>query len=505
MNCKYCNAELEEGVILCPVCGKEQEPEEITAEPVAAAEEMTEEAAATEETVEAENSETEKAELPFAADYEAPAAGQSAEKTKASPGKIAAAVVAGVLVLAILIGLIVGGLGGAIGGNTPTIAPTSGMIEETQPVEIPYDGDPTSYMCKPSYTVSDEEAAAAADVVVATMGDKGLTNGELQAYYWQEVFLFLQEYGSYAEYIGLDLYAPFDRQLTEMGEKPMSWQQFFLESAIYSWQNYQSMTLEAESVNYQMPADRQAELDSLPADLEESAKSGGFADVDEMIRQNVGANCSLETYLSYVGVYYKGLSYYSDWVNALNPTDAEIEAFFTENEEYYAASGITKDTKYVDVRHVLLMPEGGETGEDGYPVYTDEAWEACLQEAEEIYGNWQQGDLSEESFAQLAKDHSEDGNASTGGLYENVYVGQMVETFENWCFDATRQVGDHGLVKTPFGYHIMFFSGSRDAWKVNAKNDLIDETAYNKVPEIMEKYPATFDFSKVALSELNLF
>ena len=489
MNCKYCGAELVEGKPFCPGCGKEQKDEEVVSAEIA------EEAVVlSEETAEIENQEIPVVDEEIVAEETAPA------KAKTAPGKIAAAVVAGVLVVAILVSLLLGGM-----GSTGNVAePTDAALEATEPVEIPYNGDPTSYMCKPSYTVSDEEAAAAGDVVVATMGDKVLTNGELKAYYWQEVYLFLEEYGSYLQYIGLDLYTPFDQQLTDAGEQPMSWQQFFLESAIYSWQNYQSMALEAEAVGYKLPADRQAELDSLPTDLEASAQNGGFASVEEMITFNVGAGCSLEAYLKYVDVYYHGLSYYYDYVEALDPTDEEVEAFFAENEENFAASGITKDTKYVDVRHVLLMPEGGETGADGYPVYTDEAWEACRIKAEEIYNQWQQGDLSEESFAQLAKDYSEDGNASTGGLYENVYEGMMVQTYNDWCFDGARQVGDHGLVKTQFGYHIMFFSGSRTAWQSEAKAALIEELSYNLVPEMMEKYPAVIDFSLVALSDLDI-
>lgn len=489
MNCKYCGAELVEGKPFCPECGKEQKDEEVISAEIAE-----ETVVLTEEVDESENQEIPAAEDELAEEVAAPV------KAKTAPGKIVAAVVAGVLVVAILVSLLLGGMGTT--GNMTE--PTDAALEATEPVEIPYNGDPTSHMCKPSYTVSNEEAAAAGDVVVATMGDKVLTNGELKAYYWQEVYLFLQEYGSYIDYIGLDLHTPFDQQLTDAGEQPMSWQQFFLESAIYSWKNYQSMALEAEAMGYELPAERQAEIDSLPADLEASALSGGFASVDEMITTNIGAGCSLDAYLNYVKVYYQGLSYYYDYVESLNPTDEEIEAFFAENEESFAANEITKETKYVDVRHVLLMPEGGETGEDGYPVYTDEAWEACRIKAEEIYNQWQQGDLSEESFAQLAKDHSEDGNASTGGLYENVYEGMMVETYNDWCFDETRQIGDHGLVKTQFGYHIMFFSGSRAAWHEEAKNGLIDEMAYNLIPAMMEKYPAVVDFSLVVMSDLNI-
>ena len=453
MNCKHCNAELAEETSVCPVCGKEQtEVEEIAPE---VTEEVVEETAASEETKQtaAKEETSEEPVLPFETAYEQTAEEQIKEGAKATPGKITAAVIAIVLVAAILIAIIAGGIGG--NDTTPTIAPTAGTVA-AEPVEIPSNGDPTSALCKETYTVSDDAAAAARDTVVATMGDKVLTNGELQAYYWMEVSLFLQEYGSYAEYIGLDLYTPFDKQVTEMGEKPMSWQQFFLDSAIYTWKTYQSMELESEAVDFEMPEERRRELEELPEGLINSAAEAGLESVDELVAMNIGHGATLDDYVNYVQTYYQGMSYYYDCYDALNPSDAEVEAFFDENEAEYAASNITKDAKYVDVRHVLLQPEGGERGEDGYPVFTDEAWEACRQKAEEIYNNWQAGDKSEESFAQLAVDNSEDGNATTGGLYENVYKGQMVAEFENWCFDEARQTGDHGLVKTRAGYHIMF-------------------------------------------------
>ena len=446
MNCKHCNAELGEDITVCPVCGKEQ------SEVKEDASEMTEETLVETAAAEAPAEETEAfAEMPEEEEEEL-------KPGKSKSARVATSVVAIILLLATLIGLFIGTMGGA---RKPQPSVTTPATEMAEPVEIPSDGDPTSAMCKETYTVSDADAAAARETVVATMGDKVLTNGELQAYYWMEVSLFLQEYGSYAEYIGLDLYKPFDQQVTEMGEKPMSWQQFFLDSAIYTWKTYQSMELESEAAGFEMPAERREELEALPEGLKNSAVEGGFESVDELVAMNIGAGATLDDYVNYVQTYYQGMSYYYDIYEALNPSDAEVEAYFAENEAYYAEGNITKNAKYVDVRHVLLQPEGGERGEDGYPVFTDEAWEACRQKAEELYNQWQAGDKSEESFAQLAKDNSEDGNAATGGLYENVYKGQMVKEFENWCFDDARQVGDHGLVKTAYGYHIMFFTGSR--------------------------------------------
>ena len=67
----------------------------------------------------------------------------------------------------------------------------------------------------------------------------------------------------------------------------------------------------------------------------------------------------------------------------------------------------------------------------------------------------------------MAEEHSEDpGSASNGGLYENVHKGQMVAEFNDWCFDPARAVGDYEVVKTDYGYHLIYFSGFGDEyWK----------------------------------------
>lgn len=493
MNCKFCNAELETDVTVCPVCGKEQ-----TAEEIAAVEELpVEEVAAVEEIlaeeVPAEEVPAEEVPAEEVPAEEAPE--EVAAPAKVSTKKLTAAIIALVLVAGILIGLFAGTI-----GSKPA-EPTE-PAETVAQIEIPSNGDPASPKCKASYTVSDEEAAAAADVVVATMGTETLTNGELQAFYWQEIYMFLMENYTYAQYMGLDLSRGLDTQLFgggALGEDDMSWQQFFLDGAISSWKTYQALELEAMSAGFVLPEEEQKSLDNLESDMQLSATSYGFDSVDAMLQAQIGASCSMEDYYNYVQTYFMGMSYYYDFCENLAPADQEIEAHFAENEDYFTQNGITKDAKFVNVRHVLLQPEGGETGEDGYPVFTDEAWEACRVKVEELYNTWQAGDQSEESFAQLAMENSVDGSAQNGGLYENVYVGQMVPEFENWCFDESRVAGDHGLVKTAYGYHIMFFSAHR-GWMDLAKENLISTIASDKIPQVTEQYASEVDFSAVKLA-----
>ena len=133
----------------------------------------------------------------------------------------------------------------------------------------------------------------------------------------------------------------------------------------------------------------------------------------------------------------------------------------------------------VDVRHILIMPEGGTPGENGQTVYTDEQWEACRQAAQAVYNSYLTGPLTEERFAQLAKDHSKDGNASSGGIYKDVSKYSMVEEFDAWIFDENRNPGDTDLVKTQFGYHIMYFVHRDSAvndWLYDAEREAGDYT-----------------------------
>ena len=116
-----------------------------------------------------------------------------------------------------------------------------------------------------------------------------------------------------------------------------------------------------------------------------------------------------------------------------------------------------------DVRHVLIKFEGGTTDSTtGEVTYSSAEKAAALKKAEQLLQEWKDaGDLSEESFAELAKEHSKD-NAEAGGLYEKVYPGQMVTNFNDWLYDADRKVGDTGVVESDYGFHIMFFVGDNE-------------------------------------------
>ncbi len=136
----------------------------------------------------------------------------------------------------------------------------------------------------------------------------------------------------------------------------------------------------------------------------------------------------------------------------------------TTNGFYVLRFGSVNENKFTlkNVRHLLVAYEGGKTDANGNKTYTDAEKDAAKKAAWELLAEFEKTDKSEEEFAKLANEHSDDGDGTTGGLYENIYPGQMVEKFEEWCYNSERKAGDYGMVQTDYGYHLMFFVGESE-------------------------------------------
>lgn len=463
--CKFCNAELPDGSTVCPSCGKDN-------------------------------------------------AAESGSKA-AKPGS-AALIIVGVLALVILA---IGAFFTAKEGTTyaaedGVVAASEEATEATaeeateEPTEapteaptVPADGNPDDVTCKGSYTAEDEAVVSAREKIVATAGEYELTLGQLQVYYWMEFRNFMSQYGTYASYFGLDVSQPLDTQMCSGLEEARTWQQFFLEGALNSWNNYRAMAAEADANGFELTEQQRSAIDNAAAELEEAAAANGFESGIAMLHSSLGAGAELEDYVYFMELYYKANGYYAQIAQGFEPTDEQLDDYFEEHAEGYAASGITKDTKLVNVRHILVYPEGADGTNLATQEFSEEAWAASEKKAQEILDQFLAGDKTEESFAALANEYSEDpGSNTNGGLYENVSEGEMVAAFNDWCFDAARQVGDTGIVKTNYGYHVMYFSGSQTTWQKYARNDYMVENATAAAKEIAAKLPMTVQYSDILLA-----
>lgn len=125
--------------------------------------------------------------------------------------------------------------------------------------------------------------------------------------------------------------------------------------------------------------------------------------------------------------------------------------FVGKNDNQFAMS---------NVRHILVAFEGGTTDSTtNVTTYSDEEKAAAKEEAEAILAEWKSGAATEDSFAELANAKSDDGNGTTGGLYENITAdSNFVVNFKNWALED-HKAGDTGIVETEYGYHVMYYCG----------------------------------------------
>ncbi len=148
---------------------------------------------------------------------------------------------------------------------------------------------------------------------------------------------------------------------------------------------------------------------------------------------------------------------------------------------YFLSRSIDNQPR-VNVRHILIRADEASA--------TDAELAAAKAKAEEILAQYRAGAQTEEAFAELARANSADSNASDGGLYTNIYPGQMVDTFNAWIFDKSRQPGDTGIVQSNYGYHVMYFVGQAgEEWKINI-HDVLAEQAYDAyLKDLKASYP----------------
>lgn len=427
------------------------------------------------------------------------------------------------------------------------------------------------------------------------IGDEKVYPHEVNFYYLNSYMNFVNTYGEYASYMGLDTEKPLKSQ---QYSDEMTWHDFFLESALNSAQEVKMLNAEAGAAGVALSDEYKSKIDSDVTSLESSVSASNYT-LETYLTTYYGKSMSVDEYKRLLGETYlaqqygqqifNGYTYGDDEMKAYysehkkdfdvvdyryfffssvpaeeNPTEeqtasaktsaksladimknqikdeqsfielskqnaAEDQKSYYEDESYTLREGATfasmssmqalgdwlfddarasgdkevieTDTGYyvvymlsryrndyntANVRHILVQFDM----EDDATEPTEEQIAAAKASAEDILKTWQDGEATEESFAQLATERSEDGgSAANGGLYEDVYKGQMVTAFENWTFDAARKPGDTGIVQTDYGFHVMYFvSTGSQYWTVQVDSTLRNDAYEGYKTSLKEKF-----------------
>ena len=212
----------------------------------------------------------------------------------------------------------------------------------------------------------------------------------------------------------------------------------------------------------------------------------------------------------------------SDWLFSADTAVGSTNYYLSEDNASAAIilkTGEPKpdETEVYSVRHILITPEKAETDETQSDAantqqteYTEEEWLTAQNKADEILALYNSGEKTETAFAKLAEENSQDTESTSkgssglyGGAYEGVSLGQMVPEFEQWATDKNRRAGDVGIVKSQYGYHIMYFIYDGPVCKLNAKNDLMNKNQQEVFDNTEVKEHKAFDKTMVAKPSSN--
>ena len=312
--------------------------------------------------------------------------------------------------------------------------------------------------------LGEEAGNAPAAVIDGTVYSVADVSYYYQSAYWYEM---TNGYGSYF----IDTAQPLDAQ-AYVFDSSITWAQHFRNQAVSTLQLIHAVVKVAEAEGVTLNAAYQTSLDDQIAYVKNLAQESGVS-YKTYLTSLYGKYMTPEVFERNLERTLLASQYSADYYDNLTFTDAEIEAFYQQNQENI--DGGQRDTSpSYNVRHILITEanlnlSSGETAGEG---------EVALA-AQTILDEWMNGDRTEESFAALAEKHTQDGGSrDNGGLYEDVLKGQMITEFNDWCYAEGRQAGDTGIVQTTYGYHIMYFVGygEDEYWSTVSRAGLANET-----------------------------
>ena len=100
--------------------------------------------------------------------------------------------------------------------------------------------------------------------------------------------------------------------------------------------------------------------------------------------------------------------------------------------------------------------------------------------------------------------NSDDSNSTEGGLYVDISKDVMVDEFEEWCLDENRKYGDHALIKTVYGYHLMFYVDGEDGWDRYCREGALAQKGTEFLEEVITTTEINVDYTKLVLTNIDL-
>lgn len=349
---------------------------------------------------------------------------------------------------------------------------------------------------------------------------------------------YLNQYGSYMSMFGMDLSGDLS---TQMFSDELTFQDFFTQMAIENISNNKALLAEAEAAGFTYDttadyADFEQRLKDAASEAGMTVKDfvrdnyGTFATmsrISDFVKESLYLSAYYDSVMdSKMPSDEEAQSYYNENKNDFDSVDYRlltVEAQLSEaptEEETAAAMAEAKKEADEAVKTVATEGELNENVTGTYVPYLLEDWlfdssrkagdttvientsghsyyvvafeDRYLDDtptvniraivtadgnAETILEEWQEGEATEESFADICDKYNDPSVVSNvGGFMENVQPSAMTEDIEAWLSDSTRKAGDVTAIVPEgdgYSYVLYYISESDPWWLVSAKNTLL--------------------------------
>lgn len=331
-----------------------------------------------------------------------------------------------------------------------------------------------------SVTVSVLNKNAALKNTYVTVGDHALTKLEYDYYYHTVSNNYVNTYGSFLSYMGLDTTRPYDEQ---QYTDTMTWKDMFDQMAVEQIQQTKALVDGAaeNSFSYDAAEDYAGLLSSISA----SADTAGvtLSDYYKSTYGNYATERNMEPFIK------EGLlaaAYYDELLTQNKPTDKEIDDYYAENVQNYDK---------VDYRSFLLKADVTEDAseEDTASAMADISRKANAMK-EEREGGADFKELCIKYAAEEEKVAYEDEEADAS-LSEGAYYSSAPSAIADWLYEDGRTKGDITVIEDEVNhqYYVVEFIDRYydEADDVNISNTIASDRTAEYIAELVEGYTVT--------------
>ena len=253
------------------------------------------------------------------------------------------------------------------------------------------------------------------------VGGHEISRVEYDYYYNMARAEYINSYGAYYSYMGLDLTGDVSKM---MYSDTLTWKDYFDSLTVDMIAQNKALVDAAEAAGFSY--DASADYDSFKEAVKDTAASVGVTS-GRYVRETFGRYASVSNLKPYVEEGYLAEAYYASLSDSQAPSEAEIKAYYEDNKATYDS------VKYLLTEVTAAVPEAETvTNEDGTTstVEPDEAEVTAAMEAAK-------------AEADAALETIDADGVETVSLQSEITAA----VYKDWLFDDTRAAGDTTVVE----------------------------------------------------------